>query len=391
MKRYKKRGHYLRRNAAEVEARFRARNLGDTRYATRLALDLIARKYYPDRETRHVLARPGALTAKLRQGWGLEFLKKDASGKRVSDDRHHALDAVVVAACSEGMLNRLTRAFQDSEWRGQGRDFRALEPPWAGFREQVIAAVKGVFVSRAERQRARGEAHQATIKQVRERDGKAVVFERKPIDKLTMDDLEQVKDAGRNGAVIAALRAWIEAGKPKDAPPRSPKGDVIRKVRLATKDKVGVALRGGSADRGDMARVDVFRRDDAKGRARFYLVPVYPHQIVTMDRPPDRAVDSRKDEEDWTKVDESYDFLFSLYGNSLVAVTRRGGEVRGYFKGLDRSTGAIALAAPQDPREKKRGIGARELLSFRKFSVDRLGRVAEIPRETRTWHGVACT
>lgn len=72
----KKRGHYLRRNAAEVEQRFRARNLGDTRYATRLALDLIRRAYFAERDTRHVLARPGALTAKLRHGWGLEFLKK---------------------------------------------------------------------------------------------------------------------------------------------------------------------------------------------------------------------------------------------------------------------------------------------------------------------------
>jgi len=207
MKGRKKRGHYLRRNAAEVQVRFKARNLGDTRYATRLALDLVARKYFPDRETRHVLARPGALTAKLRRGWGLEFLKKDTKGKRLSDDRHHALDAIVVASCSEAMLNRLTRAFQEAERRGAGRDFRKLDPPWEGFREQVTAAVEKVFVSRAERHRARGEAHAATIKQVRERDGKEVVFERKSIDALKLADLDRVKDAERNGAIVAALRA----------------------------------------------------------------------------------------------------------------------------------------------------------------------------------------
>ena len=392
MKGRKKRGHYLRRNAAEMEERFKARNLGDTRYATRLALDLIARKYFSDRETRHVLARPGALTAKLRRGWGLEFLKKDDKGKRVSDDRHHALDAIVVAACSEPMLNRLTRAFQESERRGMGRDFRALDPPWEGFRAQVLAAFEKVFVSRAERHRARGEAHAATIKQVRRRDGKEVVFERRAIADLKDTDLARVKDAARNEAIIESLRAWIAAGKPKDAPPRSPKGDVIRKVRLSTTDKVAVAVREGTAARGDMARVDVFRRDDAKGRARFYLVPVYPHQIATLDRPPDRAVDQSKDESDWTPIDSSYDFLFSLYANSLVEVTKPDGEVvLGYFKRLHRSTGAIALAAHQDPRAVKEGIGARTLLGLRKFAVDRLGRVSEIVRETRTWHGVACT
>ncbi len=392
MKGRKKRGHYLRRNAAEVEVRFKERNLGDTRYATRLALDLIARKYYPDRETRHVLARPGALTAKLRHGWGLEFLKKDAKGKRLSDDRHHALDAIVVAACSGAMLKRLTGAFQEAERRGMGRDFRALDPPWPGFREQVLAAFEKVFVSRAERHRARGEAHAATIKQVRRRNGKTVVFERRAIGDLKIADLARVKDAARNEAIVAALRSWIDLGKPKDAPPRSPKGDVIRKVRLSTHDKVAVAVRGGTADHVRMPRVDVFRREDAKGRARFYLVPVYPHQIVTMDRPPDRAVDAGKDEKDWAKVNESYDFLFSLHGNSLVEVSKPDGKViLGYFKGLDRSTGAIALAEPQNPLAIRRGLGARTLLGIRKFAVDRLGRVSEIPRETRTWHGVACT
>ncbi len=392
MKGRKQRGHYLRRNAAEVEERFRARNLGDTRYATRLALDLLRRAHFADRETRHVLARPGALTAKLRRGWDLEFLKKDDKGKRVSDDRHHALDAIVVAACSEAMLARLTRASQEAERRGMGRDFRALDPPWEGFRAQVLAAFEKVFVSRAERHRARGEAHAATIKQVRRRDGKEVVFERKPIDKLALADLERVKDAARNGAIIEALRAWIAAGKPKDAPPRSPKGDVIRKVRLSTTDKVAVAVRSGTADRGDMARVDVFRRDDAKGRARFYLVPVYPHQVATLDRPPDRAADAHKDEKDWTLIDSSFAFLFSVYSNSLVEViSQKGKKFYGYFKGFGVNGGSIKIVAHSDPLNILGRPGTRTLLSFRKFAVDRLGRVSEIVRETRTWHGVACT
>jgi CRISPR-associated endonuclease Csn1 len=388
----KKRGHYLRRNAAEVEERFRARNLGDTRYATRLALDLIARRYYPGSESPAVLARPGALTSKLRRGWGLESVKKDEKGRRISDDRHHALDAIVVAACSQSMLQRLTKAFQDSEDKGRGRDFQALDQPWPGFRLEVLDAVEKVFVSRAERHRVRGEAHAATIKQVRERDGEMVVFERRGIDKLTLADLGRIKDADRNGAIIDALRAWIEAGKPKDALPRSHKGDAIGKVRIATKDKVAVSVRGGTADRGDMARVDVFRKDDAKGRPRFYLVPIYPHQVAARDTPPDKAVDQGKDEEKWTKVNQDFSFLFSLYSNTLLEITKPDGEVvLGYFKGLDRSVGALALSRHQDSRDKRTGLGARTLLAIRKFNIDRLGTISEITRETRTWRGAACT
>jgi CRISPR-associated endonuclease Csn1 len=391
MKGRKKRGFYLRRNAAEVEERFRARNLGDTRYATRLALDLLARLYADDGK-RHVLARPGALTAKLRRGWGLEGLKKDEKGARRPDDRHHALDAIVVAACSEAMLNSLTRAFQRAELEGRARDFSALDQPWPGFREAAQNAFNGVFVARAERHRARGEAHAATIRQVRERDGKLVVFERKAVDALTLKDLVRVKDADRNEAVIGSLRAWIEAGKPKDALPLSPKGDVMRKVRLASNDKPAVSIRGGTADRGDMARVDVFRKNDARGRARFYLVPVYPHEVATLAAPPARAVDAYKEEEEWTTVDSSFTFVFSLHGHSFVEIAKGDGEVIcGYFKGLHRGTGAISLAEDANLLAMKTGIGARTLVQLRKFQVDRLGRRYEIASEVRTWHGVACT
>lgn len=389
----KKRGHYLRRNAAEVEERFRARNLGDTRYATRLLLDLLTRMYPADGR-RHVLARPGALTAKLRRAWGLEDIKKDASGKRVEDDRHHGLDALVVAATNEAMLQRLIQAFKLSERRGEPREFGRVDEPWSGFAEATRLAVASVLVSRAERRRARGEAHAATIRQVRERNGKLVVFERRAVDALKPADLERIKDAERNGAMIEALRTWMEAGKPKDAPPRSPKGDVIRKVRLATDAKPAVGIRGGSADRGEIVRVDVFHEAGGKRRHRFHLVPVYPHQVadkVRFPKPPDRAVVAYNPETEWTPIG-GFEFRFVLVPNSLIEVTKPDGEViRGYFKGLHRGTGAIAIAPQENARAQRGGIGAKTLLGFRKFAIDRLGHVYEIERETRTWHGVACT
>jgi CRISPR-associated endonuclease Csn1 len=406
MKGRKKGGFYLRKNAQEVEERFRNRNLGDTRYATRLLLDLLARMYPADGK-RHVLARPGALTAKLRRAWGVEDLKKDANGKRLEDDRHHALDAIVVAAVSESKLQELTKAAQEAERRGapRGFDFDHVSPPAAGFREIVRDVVKDVFVSRAERRRARGEAHAATIKQVRKIDGVSIVFERKAVERLTLADLENIpvpEPYGRIGdpaklrdAMVAELRRWIEAGKPKEALPRSPKGDLIRKVRVASKDKVAVDVRGGTADRGDMARVDVFAKEDKRGKRRFFLVPVYPHQVADREafpQPPDRAVVAYKPEDGWTPIDRTYEFCFSLSQNALAEVATSDGEIiRGYFKGMDRSTGAIALAAPESPRRLRRGIGAKTLVGFTKLSVDRLGNISIVEREIRTWHGEACT
>jgi CRISPR-associated endonuclease Csn1 len=216
MKGAKKRGFYLRRNAAEVEERFRNRNLGDTRYATRVLLDLLARTY-PHDGAKHVLARPGALTSKLRRGWGLQGLKKGPDGKRLEDDRHHALDAIVLAATSERMVQQLTRAFQDAEQKGLAREFAGafVEAPWPGFRLDAEAAVAGVRVSRPERRRVPGEAHAATIKQVRtDETGKQTVLIRKAVEALTPRDLGAIPVPAPYGRIAdpAKLRtAMIEA------------------------------------------------------------------------------------------------------------------------------------------------------------------------------------
>lgn len=401
----RKKRNYLLKDASVLDEKFKNRNLGDTRYACRLLLNVL-KKTYPDIT---VAARPGPLTDRLRRAWGLQGLKKDAEGKRVEDDRHHALDAVVVALTSQSMLQRLTNLFQVAEarglptnWHGIGhlrdllrdsggvpRAFDALEPPWPGFRADVIAALDGITVSRAERRRARGAGHAATIRQVSERDGEPVVFERKSIETLTEKDLERIKDAERNHRVVEILRAWIADGKPKDAPPVSPQGHVMRKVRLSTNKKVDVPVRGGAADRGDMARVDVFRKANRKGKWEYYLVPVYPHEVATLAEPPNEYVVAYKPSEPLTP---DHEFLWSLYPLCWVEVVKPSGEViEGYFRGMDRSTGAIAISPQHSKGEVNRGIGVKTLTSFRKFAVDRLGNRSEIQQETRTWHGKACT
>ena len=393
MRGFKKR-NFLLKDASVLEEKFRSRNLNDTRYACRLLIDSLAKLYHQDGK-RHVLARPGALTDRLRRGWGLQVLKK-VDGKRLDDDRHHALDAVILAATDESALQKLTRAFQKAEAEGKARDFGYLEPPWPTFREELLSKYEHVFVSRAERRRARGEAHAATIRQIREdEDGKAVVYERKPIEKLTEADLTKIKDPDRNAAVVNSLRDWIAAGKPKDALPKSPKGDLISKVRLKTKDKVNVLVRDGSADRGEMTRVDVFRKPNRRGKAEYFLVPIYPHQVTDQQDfpvPPNRAVQANQDEAEWPVIDAEHEFLWSLFPLSCVAVTKPDGEIiEGYFRGLSRSTGALTISPQNSLQTMRVGIGARTLIDFRKFTVDRLGNRFEIQREQRTWHGVVCT
>ncbi|MGO9743229.1 MAG: type II CRISPR RNA-guided endonuclease Cas9 [Roseiarcus sp.] len=404
-----KKRKFLLKDATAIEEKFKERNLNDTRWASRLLADELKRLFPAEPGQRRVFARPGAITSKLRQAWGLESMKK-IDGERVSDDRHHAVDAAVLAATTEGLLHRMTTEIQQREQLGRTDDIFHVAPPWRHFREEVQTVVyggedaKGVFVSRAERRRARGKAHDATVRQIREVDGAEAIFERKAIEKLTLADLDKIPTPEPYGNVaepgklrdqlVATLRAWIDAGKPKDPAklPRSPKGDVVRKVRVRTNAKVGVRINGGAVDRGEMARIDVFRKANKKGRFQYFLVPIYPHEIATLDEPPNRAVQGGGDEAKWPTIGADFEFLWSINQMSLVEVVKAEGDaILGYFRSFDVNTGAITVSAANDPKAIRKGIGARTLKQFKKLQVDRLGRINEVPRELRTWRGKVCT
>lgn len=386
-----KRRNYTIKDAKSVEEGFRSRNLNDTRWTCRLLAECLKQLYPENEGNRRIFTRPGALTDRMRRGWGLQWIKKNDKGERLADDRHHALDAVVVAATTEAMMQRLTKAFQDQEAKGSPRDFSALDQPWPGFREQVIAAVESVFVSRAERRRARGEAHAATIRSISERDGVKQVYERKRVSDLKITDIDKVKDADRNAATIANLRMWIEDGKPQDKPPLSPKGDAIAKVTLLTTKKLDVIIRGGAVDRGEMARVDVFRKKSKAGAWQYFLIPIYPHQIAQMDEPPMQACQAYADEADWPVMDATYEFYWSIVPMEYLEIETSKGEMRqGYFRGMNRALGAINISSNKNSNEMTVNIGARTLKMFNKYSVDRLGKLHSIESETRTWRGKAC-
>ncbi len=387
-----KRRNYTIKDAASVEEKFRSRNLNDTRWTARLLAECLKQLYRKDEGMRRVFTRPGALTDRMRRGWGVQWMKKDEKGIRIPDDRHHALDAIICAATTESMMIHLTKAFQKEEVLGSPRDFRALDQPWPGFRTDAIAAVESVFVSRAERRRARGEAHAATIRSISERDGEKLVFERKRVGELKLTDLDRVKDAERNAAIVTSLRQWIEAGKPEATPPLSPKGSAISKVTLLTNKKPDVIVREGAVDRGEMARVDVFRKKNKKGEWQYYLVPIYPHQIVELPAPPNLAIQSLVEEVDWIELDNSFEFMWSLSAMEYLEIENGKKQlIEGYFRGINRWTNSIQMSEHKNNNASITGIGARTLKRFEKYHIDRLGFKRLVLNEVRTWRGKVCT
>lgn len=142
--------------------------------------------------------------------------------------------------------------------------------------------------------------------------------------------------------------------------------------------KSGVKVRGGLANNGNMLRVDVFSKKNAKGKEQFYLVPIYLADMVKPEMP-NKAIVANKPESDWPVMDDTFIFKFSLFKDDVVKVDD---GIFGYYVGTHRGTSAITIEAP-DRSETWAGLGARNLKYIKKYQVDPLGRYVEVKSETR--------
>lgn len=432
-----KRSRLLRKEFGGKESEdFKERNLNDTRYICRFFKNYVERylQLSEGSASKRCVVVSGMLTSFLRARWGLIKMRGD-------NDRHHALDAAVVAACSHSMVQRLSNYARQKELEQVREGFvdgatgeivnRAMyqqlqehfPDPWPHFRDELDARLKiddpsvlratleqrgtypvsaleelrPLFVSRAPQRRNGGAAHKETIyAQPKCLKAKGGVTQKVALSSLSMKDLDNLIDPHRNEKLYAAIRARLEAhgGKgnkafPSDSPLRKPDrngdptGPVVHSVNLIIDKLSGIPVRGGVAKNDSMLRVDVFTKN-----GRFHLVPLYVHHRVAKALP-NRAIVAFKDESDWTSIDDSFSFCFSLHPNDLVRVHQKGKEpLLGYFGSCHRGTGNINLwAHDRSQRVGKNGmiegIGVKTALALEKFNVDVLGNVYPVQQEFR--------
>ena len=436
-----KRSRLLRKDFSPREAEeFKDRNLNDTRYICRFFKNYVEQflKLSDGSEVRRCVVVSGQLTSFLRARWGLIKIREES-------DRHHAMDAAVVAACSHSMVKRLSDYARRREL-GQVREgfvdaetgeivnpvaFQQLRQhfpdPWPYFRDELQARLKTddpsalriemerlgtyptealdqlrpLFVSRAPQRRNIGSVHKDTIyAQSESMKKQGSVAQKVALTSLTLKDLdaEKLVDWHRNHALYEAIRARLEAfgGKADkafaaDNPMRKPgkdgllTGPVVRGVTMRIGKLSGIPIRGGIAKNDSMLRVDVFSKSE-----KFYLVPVYVHhQVAGL---PNRAIAAHKDEDEWPTIDEGYAFVFSMHPNDLIRVTQKLGVFLGYYGGCDRGSGNINLWAHDRSQTVgkeglHRGIGVKTAITVEKLHVDVLGNIYPAPPETR--HGLA--
>ncbi|MBN9133899.1 MAG: type II CRISPR RNA-guided endonuclease Cas9 [Nitrosospira multiformis] len=415
-----KRNGLLRKNFGEKEAEeFRNRNLNDTRYICRFFKNYIEQylQLATGSKEKRCVVLSGQLTSFLRARWGF-------SKSREESDRHHALDATIVAACSHGMVKRLSDYSRRKELAyvkegfidpatGEPTNPAMLQQlrehfpqPWSHFRDELLArlqindpgllrekmeqfgtyspdaidALRPLFVSRAISRRGGGEIHKAQIFSVKNNNS-TKALERVPLRSLTLAKLERMvgKHDPRNKALYEVLKDRLNSfdndpdkafgsQQPKLLKPSKvgDKAPEIRSIRVEVTQNSGLMLRGGIADLGNMMWVDIFRHE-TQG---YSAVPWYQAGVDKI-----RGASGNR---------AGYTFCFSLTKNDFVEINIDSEIVRGYFV-LYESDGRMRLRAHDQPQLEKyffrKSIASAK--SIVKFHVDILGRVYPAAPEKR--------
>lgn len=305
------------------EKEFLTRNLNDTRYMSK-AIKTYCENHWKlshDDDKLRIQVRSGKLTSTLRYQWGLD-------NKNRETHTHHAMDAIMIAFSTQGMVKKLNDYFAKKETKVE-KDKPILITPIKQFKEAVEQATT------LERQES---------------------IETKAGDTITLNRL-LISRPPRASVTGAAHKETIQS-------PQTYKGRGVK-----------VNEGKGMCDNGDMPRVDVFTKE-----GKYYLVPIYVADFAKEELP-NKAIVAGKDKE-WTKIDKSYNFLFSLYKEDLVQIQLKNEEpFLGYFKGAHSSTAQVYIQATDSDFIKT--AGSKTALVFKKYTIDPLGYYHEVKSEKR--------
>ena len=363
---------------------------------------------------------PGRLTATLRYKWGLNELLPGPSSndaKKRTDHRHHAIDAFVVALTDRSLLQRMSRAYDETRKRIR------VPPPWDGFHDELKRGIDGIVVSykpnrpqpgkkrNAKTDTTSGQLHKETAYGLigPAGDGLTRIVTRKPLAtgadgwpktrrSLEADGNGKERQWVRDAALrTALLELWDRVGgKQAEFVKQAATDGVIvggrcqrvRSVRLVSKERVipirdekGKPYKGYLS--GDNAFADVWQLRGAKSksgrvRTRWQIVVVSTFDANQPDF-------DTKDFRPLTSEGECAEWLTRLYVDDMVALgegkERRVVRVRmmsGNHVWLDphfEANVSARMGKDFTEGESKHSGPKLQRLGFRKLDVNAIGRV----------------
>lgn len=365
----------------EIEKSFQNRNLNDTRYVNRLIAqntpDLLN-----DKEGKiKVRTISGVVTASIRKSYGLQ---KD----RQQDNKHHAQDAIILAIISQGFVQKINISNKIDKIKNKLR----LAEPWEGFKDEIQNNIDKTNVVRFPRKKVKGASHEETIYSIKKNLNENEVIKSIDIDKLEKKHLEKIYDKEGGAKIIYQQLKEFFADKAEDKfILKNNSGEKIntpKRIKIIETSTNNRQINRGIVAPSNMVRVDVYGKNNKKNIEEFFAVPVYAIDIINGKKPTKIAPFKKN-----LKIDDSYNFKFSLFADDIVYIENKKGEMlQGYYKKFGISSAAIDIKSingdaifrsiDKKTKEKKESsekpsIGIQNLKIFKKQQIDYLGNISD--------------
>ncbi len=381
---------------------FTERDLNDTRYISRFLKNHIEKRLKfadVDGYKRRVFIFKGRFTSDLRRHFGFN---KD----RAENNRHHALDAVIVAVSNSSYMQEIATYHKKKE---NYEDKIKFPEPWEKFRYDVqsrifkddltkykdhdaikklygdlLSEIKPMFVSQAPGRKVSGQAHEESTYSPKLAE-EGYIIKKIPIQKLKLSKIDDIygDDVRVKEVLEERLRAYDDDpekafAEPIYKPSKSKNKNQIKKVKV--KEKAGniLLINDGkiAAKRDSMIRIDIFTKD-----GKYYIVPIYLTDTLGKDLP-NKAIKAHADEEDWTEMTDEYEFLFTLYPRDYVEIETSSGDLfEGNYIKTHRRGGTLTIEAHDGSERFSAGIKTAK--SVTKYNISVLGEKSLISKEKR--------
>lgn len=380
-KRNRKKLEFLQKKEIN-ESEWKNRALNDTRYASRMLANLIKDYLLFDEKSKDKYGRvetvKGAITSYLRRFWGVQKIREDG-------DKHHAVDAAIIACVTPKTKNKIERYNQikesrkmrngqyvledgeicDSDYYDKNShlvlpypykefinelDARVMDEPvlmqnklrLLGFNENYLMNAKPFVVSRMTSRKAKGCINEATVfsskyadnKYPTVCDGNNVIVKRTALANLKLDKNGEINGYFQpegDAALYNALKQRLvefdgDAKKAFATPIRKPcnsgQGNIVRTVKTyETYTGGGMLL---EKNKGIVKNDGMIRVDLYSKDGKYFGVPVYVADLYHGELPK-RAATNGKPQNEWRVIDDTYTFEMSIYQDDLLHIESKKG------------------------------------------------------------------
>ena len=314
---------------ADLQKRdFISSQLNDTRYIAKLAQD------YVKQLGCDVSVTKGYVVSQIRHQWGFNDLIGETDRKERTDHRHHAIDAVVIAATSRNLYTKAVKQIEQNKLK--------IPLPYPGLRDELALQLEGTIISHGTKRKLSGGLHEETGAGYIEKHG-GLVYRKTLSPEFTEKNAKSIVDETVQEQVLLHLAKYNNDSKKafannitvyhKDG--KTPVKrvrvlqskttlEILEETKFGVKDKSGNIFKYMSF--GNMHHVEIIRHK---------VTGKYKGEFVTMMEASHRAkgikskLNPRGIKQNITKIDhgEEWQFLMVLHINDLVSVTKENGQL----------------------------------------------------------------